>query len=549
MDDSDKLEALKKAFADMILNQSKEAAARIMAAEWKATRFQRQLEYTKGEALNMLMRLKRMMDSQINEAEVKSSSQQRKIEELEAQLQEAEDIVKDLREELSIVRAELRKLKTNQSHPFDGKYPESDVPSQEKRSLKRLNTFESTTFPPAQHSISDVEITSYNGNGIIKYHSPQYSNRENFLVDNPLIPSIILRKKGRNGCTQRIRASEKNTLNENLPLSRQIEVLKRDLMSKQDGESEVIHKKPNAEASNDHIVEKNPTDPKLTQADGASYQVSTVKPILSKGKRSTRYTRFKPPSSRPHNFMEAHQLIDLSSSKSQSSSLNNEEISVTDYQQGTESPCSTGVSPHEMDVSMGLGYADATIKDTNLTNGGSFQESLGKDINLVKSAFTAEDRQSTESLAFPVFEGDLGTVPAANSDVNESQTADVAPIRILNESLLKYTFQRKRKRGTLSRNSGNGFLEKCTEQKKAEEAGERQSDTGKSHTSSLTPESSRDGWQLAQVGAGKKQNDSSESHKSHLTPESSQGHQLLAQVADEGNTKQSSVICSYAILL
>ncbi|KAK6920782.1 hypothetical protein RJ641_014460 [Dillenia turbinata] len=535
MDDSDKLDALKKAFADMILNQSKEAAARIMAAERKATRFQRQLEFTKEESLNMLMRLKRMLDSQVNEAEVKSSSQQKKIEELEAQLQEAEDIVKDLREELSIVQAELRKLKTNQSHPLDGKYSEMDVPSQENMSLMRLNAFESVTFPLAQHPVSDVEMTSYNGNGPIKLHIPQNSNRENFLGDNPVIPSIILRNKGRNGCTQRICASERNTLNGNLPHSKQIEVLKNDTMSKEDSESEVIHKNPNAEAGNDLTVEKNPTDPKLTQVFGASYQVSRVKPVIGKGKRSTRYTKFKPPSSRPDIFMEAHQLIDLSSSKSQSGSLNNEEITVTANQEGTESPCSTGVSPHETDVCMGSGDADATVKDTNLANGGSFQQSLGNDINLVKSALTAEDSQSTESLARPVCKGDLGRIdmPAANSDVKESQTADVAQIRILNESLLKYTFQRKRKRGTLSSNSGNGFLEKCTQQKKVEEAGERQSNSGESHKSSSTPESSRDGRQLAQVEAGEKQSNSGESHRSSLTPESSKDRRLVAQVAHE----------------
>jgi len=47
---------------------------------------------------------------QISEAAVASYTQENKIKELEAQLQEAEDIVKDLREELRTVEAELERF-------------------------------------------------------------------------------------------------------------------------------------------------------------------------------------------------------------------------------------------------------------------------------------------------------------------------------------------------------------------------------------------------------------------------------------------------------
>ncbi|ONI19372.1 hypothetical protein PRUPE_3G275400 [Prunus persica] len=89
--------ALKKAYAEIILNTAKEAAARVMASEHKALRFQHDLRSTKDESLRVLLRLKQMIDSKTSEAEITSSSQQRRIDELEAQLQEAEDIITDLR--------------------------------------------------------------------------------------------------------------------------------------------------------------------------------------------------------------------------------------------------------------------------------------------------------------------------------------------------------------------------------------------------------------------------------------------------------------------
>ena len=60
-----KLTALKKAYADIILNTAKEAAARIMVSERKAMRFQQELASTKEEALRMLLRLKQMLDSKV----------------------------------------------------------------------------------------------------------------------------------------------------------------------------------------------------------------------------------------------------------------------------------------------------------------------------------------------------------------------------------------------------------------------------------------------------------------------------------------------------
>ncbi|XP_010459557.1 PREDICTED: uncharacterized protein LOC104740602 isoform X1 [Camelina sativa] len=109
-DPEQKLTALKKAYADTILNTAKEAAARVMISEKKARGFQQELAAVRDEALRTCLRLKQMYDSKVKEAESISLKKQQKIEELEAQLGEAEDIVGELRTELRESRSLLEKL-------------------------------------------------------------------------------------------------------------------------------------------------------------------------------------------------------------------------------------------------------------------------------------------------------------------------------------------------------------------------------------------------------------------------------------------------------
>ncbi|EOA25190.1 hypothetical protein CARUB_v10018501mg, partial [Capsella rubella] len=103
--------ALKKAYADMILNTAKESSARVMVSDRRTARFHYDLCGTKDEALRLLVRLKQMIAAKTIEAEITSSNQQTKIDVLEVQLQEAEDIITDLRSELRWVRDKLKKAK------------------------------------------------------------------------------------------------------------------------------------------------------------------------------------------------------------------------------------------------------------------------------------------------------------------------------------------------------------------------------------------------------------------------------------------------------
>jgi hypothetical protein len=58
--------ALKKAYADIILNTAKEAANRVMESERKALRYHHDLCNSKDEALRLLLRLQQMIDAKVS---------------------------------------------------------------------------------------------------------------------------------------------------------------------------------------------------------------------------------------------------------------------------------------------------------------------------------------------------------------------------------------------------------------------------------------------------------------------------------------------------
>ncbi|KAF8399367.1 hypothetical protein HHK36_015232 [Tetracentron sinense] len=236
MEEAEKMAALKKAYADIILNTAKEAAARIMVSERKALCFQKDLFCAKEEALSMLLRLKQMMDSKVTEAQITTLSQQRKIEELEAQLHEAEDIVRDLRAELKVVQDDLEMVKNNQvqrEQIVKGGAASKEDTLQENK----LHASEFIIFPPDWGSrpitTSDMKNISLNQrntdntccNATTQTEPSSDSPTDNYYAGNPDLASIIMRNKEpelyRNGCTQRIRAFERNLLDGKLPLSGQ----------------------------------------------------------------------------------------------------------------------------------------------------------------------------------------------------------------------------------------------------------------------------------------------------------------------------------------
>ncbi|KZV56547.1 hypothetical protein F511_16146, partial [Dorcoceras hygrometricum] len=237
-----KLKALKKAYADIILNISKEAAGRVTASEGKAVRYQHELKVAKEEGLRMLIRLKQMMDSKVHKAETESLNQQKKIEELEAQLDEAEDIVRDLREECSVVRDELEKVKNENKRLMN----EIDASFSQPISIENpMSSYQSSTSLPPK-SLDESALASdatipylCKTNACSKHHNRTTCSCHSY-IGNTDLPSIILRgvESGlyRKGCSQRIHACERNSLDRNMCLIGEIDKLKGETLNKLENE-------------------------------------------------------------------------------------------------------------------------------------------------------------------------------------------------------------------------------------------------------------------------------------------------------------------------
>ncbi|KAL3335581.1 hypothetical protein AABB24_031688 [Solanum stoloniferum] len=208
MDADERLIALEKAYTDVVLNTEKEAATRIMVSEQKAQCFQEELQVVKEKGLMTLMKLKEMMDSKIIEAELTSLSQQRRIEELEAQLEEAEDIVSDLRVELREVQAELEKVASKDKEEKQS----LDVDSTNPRELTKDNT---VVLPPESQddsvTTSNMEVDSMNQKTEGYYSCHTKVNPGNcFVASSDLSLTGKALELYQNGHTQIIHAAEGN---------------------------------------------------------------------------------------------------------------------------------------------------------------------------------------------------------------------------------------------------------------------------------------------------------------------------------------------------
>lgn len=59
------LSELKKAYGEILVHTSKEAAARVMESESKARRFEHELIVAKEEGIQMMVRFKKMMEAKV----------------------------------------------------------------------------------------------------------------------------------------------------------------------------------------------------------------------------------------------------------------------------------------------------------------------------------------------------------------------------------------------------------------------------------------------------------------------------------------------------
>ncbi|KAI6675303.1 hypothetical protein NL676_003209 [Syzygium grande] len=230
-DDFQKLMALKQAYAEIILGMAKEAAGRVMAAERRATQFQEELFSSKGEALRLLLRLKQMCDAKSSEAETTSAWQQERIEELEAQLQESENTVKELREELNKARDELENERTHKSYQVsktltigDTVKPEEVLGGNRRYTSRSLGQSQSNS--QTADEVSGMNISSNKVSGGSNCSCKGQALKNYCRVHDRNFSVTVMRGKGpklrRNKGTRTVRAFEKNS-SAQLSFSRQEE--------------------------------------------------------------------------------------------------------------------------------------------------------------------------------------------------------------------------------------------------------------------------------------------------------------------------------------
>ncbi|KAK4417711.1 hypothetical protein Salat_2183800 [Sesamum alatum] len=220
------MEALKRAYAEMILNTAKEAAARVMAAEVRARRLEEDLASTKGEGAPMLLRLKQMIDVKTKEAENSLLSQQTRLYELESQLNEAEGIILGLRAELNQAQERLDEAKRN-------KLPSrSQNENEEMRNMTPKDTYSgyellASSMYSAPESITDrgkiscTDTTTLEQKCCIPDKQSVNFNMDCDIYsgdDHPFLDQVKVPELLRNGCTQRICATETNLLQERFPV-------------------------------------------------------------------------------------------------------------------------------------------------------------------------------------------------------------------------------------------------------------------------------------------------------------------------------------------
>lgn len=583
-DEAQKMVALKKAYAEIILNTAKEAAARIMVSERKALRFQQDLSASKEEALRMLLRLKHMIDSKTTEAELTSLSQQRRIAELEAQLEEAEEVITDLRSELKQIGDELEKVTNNQVQPLNGK-----ISQEEELFSKKSAHFSSSGCETMETSDMNNMLTNQrllNDKCCITVNQSERfssSDLDNFDHSKSDIASIIMRSKKpelyRNGCTQRIRAFERNLLDGKLSHSGYADsgdsLIENEFVTKAAGKKvckdiSIKHDKIEMDKKLSQGEKKRPVKVRTSQRrktrfgkakkllksqpnsdsfrckpnllnrndrsrEGVSASVEGMTEALNGSKENLEhescnrkdeimilYKGQRMRTSKSGNHVEASSTCPsgqlakpckpsplLSRCRTIAYLLNGGIESVEDESKTCENEAQMtplprldpGLTLTESDVKSISGSTSVTldVKTTNKT--GKLQDGTEKDVELTaEQKLAKQESDVVEESRFPSsgLNIEMANVSSINCDqdtTKASERLNISPCHVDKNRLLKYTFQRKRKKDATSSPDEIASPEKSIVRRKTME----EYTAPETQKSRLMDESSRDSRRLAQV--------------------------------------------------
>ncbi|KAG6474697.1 hypothetical protein ZIOFF_068635 [Zingiber officinale] len=180
--DAERMAVLKRAYADVILNTTKESAVRILAAERRTLQWEQSSSFVKEDSFALILRLKALMDTRIKETESVNLSQATRIRELEVQLREANHKIRRLNSKLQKDSSELENQKSDKSESLQGKDTDDRI------SLQKNNPDEATS------SQETVPHSTY-----AKYSNQKEPTKDSTASDDstgtPDLVSLILRNK------------------------------------------------------------------------------------------------------------------------------------------------------------------------------------------------------------------------------------------------------------------------------------------------------------------------------------------------------------------
>ncbi|KAL0014182.1 hypothetical protein SO802_001251 [Lithocarpus litseifolius] len=537
------MEALKKAYAEIILNTAKEAAARVMQSERKALRFQHDLRATKDEALRMLTRFKQLIDSKTAEAEMTSLNQQRKIDELEAQLNEAEDVIADLRTEVKHVWDKLEKVKRSQAKALNGRTRKEDASSREITAAQLMIP------PPPSSSASETVTTSDLKNAPLDQKSKEpepyiygFTHRthacernlpdgivptsgdvgdQHFPKKNELTPKMIHKEEGKCPVPSTrtiIMKIMKNSTREEVKKPVKVRTSRRrrnrfgkvkansrksrpgHLMKPCQQSSILSSGKPHSINRFVKSAEGACTVPSI-KADKEEFKTVNKGEGKNKMKSGDAIDTIK---SLPDQLSKPCQSFSvLSCCRTFSHSVNGNvksgedrlKINEIESQVKPLTRLDPGLTLIKRDINPRLGSTNLTVSMKATKKSGLIQNAV--EDTKMDSELGKHKGDTADNLTHPSLELNVGMVniPLMNSDLKDAEASDDtkdSSYQSDNNRLLKYTFQRKRKKESLGNLDESVLLEK-------RRAGENQSGTPELQDSSLNNESSRDGQRLAQV--------------------------------------------------
>jgi uncharacterized coiled-coil protein SlyX len=486
-----------------------------------------------------------------------SLRQRRRIEELEAQLNEAEDVIADLRTELTQLWDALEKAKSNQLQPLDGQImkehessheniaPDPIIPSPSSSGLEAVTTSKMKNAPLDQRVLVNECCNTPKETGQLGI-----SLLDNYHAHNSDFASIIMRRKQpelyRNGFTQRIRAFERNFPHGKVPPSGDLDdrhsLEKNELITKVIDKEEGRCRVSSPRTSNMEIV-RNSTGEEMKKPVKKVRMSRRRKARFGKAKASSRKSCPRPGQlmklCQPSAVLSCHKTYSingnvksaegactqppikdqlrkpcqpstvLSHCRTSSCSGNGNVKSDEDRLKVNEikseiKPLTRlvpGLTLIKHDADPISGSTDLTMSIKAINKSGLIQNAV-EDMELVdKSMLVEHEGDAAENLINLDSELDIGMINAplmssSLKDAEVSEASNSSPSRADNNRLLRYTFQRKRKKESFSKPDENSSFENSTIKRRAVE---KQSGASEPQDCSLINESSRDSRRLAQV--------------------------------------------------